>query len=59
MGWKPMQSVFISYASDQEAVDQQLEADLKTERVTIWRDKTNLHAGQRWLFETNIVLLNR
>ncbi len=43
-----MPSVFISYASQEEAVAHQLEADLKTERVTVWRDKTNLHAGQRW-----------
>jgi hypothetical protein len=43
-----MPSVFISYASQQEAFAQQLEKELTAKSITVWRDKTNLHAGQRW-----------
>jgi TIR domain len=43
-----MASVFISYASEQQAVAQQLEAELVAKGVNAWRDKTRLHAGERW-----------
>ena len=43
-----MPSVFISYSSQQLAVAQQLEAELKAKSIKVWRDKTNLHAGEQW-----------
>lgn len=43
-----MPNVFISYASEQQAVAQQLEAELAAKGVNAWRDKTRLHAGERW-----------
>jgi hypothetical protein len=43
-----MPTVFISYASEQEVLAQQLEKELTAKGITVWRDKTNLHAGQRW-----------
>ncbi len=45
---KPMPSVFISYSSQQQTVAQQLEAALKEKGIKAWRDKTQLHAGERW-----------
>ncbi len=38
----------MSYASQQSSFAQQLEAELKTKGIRVWRDKTNLHAGERW-----------
>ncbi len=43
-----MPSVFISYASQQLAAAQQLEKTLKAQEIIVWRDKTQLHAGERW-----------
>ncbi len=43
-----MPRVFISYASEQQALAQQLEAELPEKGVKAWRDKTHLHAGERW-----------
>jgi len=44
----PTPGIFISYASEQEAFAQQVEKELTANDITVWRDKTNLHAGQRW-----------
>lgn len=43
-----MPSLFISYASKQQGLAQQLEAALSVKGVQVWRDKTHLHAGDRW-----------
>ncbi|GKS59862.1 hypothetical protein YTPLAS18_33980 [Nitrospira sp.] len=43
-----MQTVFLSYASqDQQKVDQ-LAHDLSNQGVSYWRDREKLYAGQRW-----------
>ena len=43
-----MPGIFISYVSEQKAFAQQLERELTANDIIVWRDKTNLHAGQRW-----------
>ncbi|GJL63607.1 MAG: hypothetical protein NPIRA04_22610 [Nitrospirales bacterium] len=43
-----MPSVFLSYASQDEAYAKSLEQGLTEHGITVWRDKTNLHAGERW-----------
>jgi len=43
-----MPSVFLSYSSQQLPFAQHLESALESKGVKVWRDKTNLHAGERW-----------
>ncbi|GJL70165.1 MAG: hypothetical protein NPIRA06_28000 [Nitrospirales bacterium] len=43
-----MASLFISYASKQQDLAQQLEAALSVKGIQVWRDKTKLYAGERW-----------
>lgn len=43
-----MPSVFISYSSQQQGVAQQLETELESKGIEVWRDKAKLHVGQRW-----------
>jgi len=43
-----MAPVFISYSSQQLSFAEQLEAELESKGIKAWRDKTNLHAGERW-----------
>jgi len=40
--------VFLSYSSQQLSFAHQLEAELTAKGVKVWRDKTSLHAGERW-----------
>ncbi len=43
-----MPKVFLSYAGEQKAIAQRLESELTERNLKVWRDKTNLHAGERW-----------
>ncbi len=43
-----MPSLFLSYASEDEAFAKALEEGLRQHDITVWRDRTSLHAGDKW-----------